>query len=103
MFRFDNQRVLIVGGSSGIGLAAAAGFAEAGASVTIASRNLDRLQKAADQLGRGVQTAQLDVMDDRAVEHFFATGSPWRHVVSADRASSSALSGSSRSLTPMQP
>ncbi len=81
MFRFDNQRVLIVGGSSGIGLAAAAGFAEAGASVTIASRNLDRLQKAADQLGRGVQTAQLDVMDDRAVEHFFATGSPWRHVV----------------------
>ena len=37
MFRFDNQRVLIVGGSSGIGFAAAAGFAEAGASVTIAA------------------------------------------------------------------
>ena len=50
MFRFDNQRVLIVGGSSGIGFAAAAGFAEAGASVTIAARNLERLKQAAAKL-----------------------------------------------------
>jgi NAD(P)-dependent dehydrogenase (short-subunit alcohol dehydrogenase family) len=81
MFRFDNQRVLIVGGSSGIGFAAAAGFAGAGASVIIAARNLERLQKAAAQLGHGVQPAQLDVMDDKAVERFFGTGEPWRHVV----------------------
>jgi NAD(P)-dependent dehydrogenase (short-subunit alcohol dehydrogenase family) len=81
MFRFDNQRVLIVGGSSGIGRAAAAGFAEAGASVTIAARNLERLRKTADELGHGVQTAQLDVMDEKAVERFFGIGAPWRHVV----------------------
>jgi NAD(P)-dependent dehydrogenase (short-subunit alcohol dehydrogenase family) len=81
MFRFDHQRVLIVGGSSGIGLAAAAGFAEAGASVTIAARNFERLQKAAGQLGHRVQTAQLDVMDEKAMERFFGTGAAWRHVV----------------------
>lgn len=81
MFRFDNQRVLIVGGSSGIGFAAAAGFAEAGASVTIAARNLERLKQAAAKLGRGVQAAQLDVTDDKAVEQFFEREAPWRHVV----------------------
>ncbi len=93
MFRFDNQRVLIVGGSSGIGLAAAAGFAKAGASVTIAARNLERLQKAAAQLGHRVQTAQLDVMDEKAVEKFFGSGEPWRHVV---------VSGSSVKIGPVR-
>jgi NAD(P)-dependent dehydrogenase (short-subunit alcohol dehydrogenase family) len=93
MFRFDNQRVLIVGGSSGIGLAVAAGFAKAGASVTIASRNLERLAHAAATLGHGVQTAQLDVMDDKAVEKFFETGERWRHVV---------VSGSSIKLGPVR-
>jgi NAD(P)-dependent dehydrogenase (short-subunit alcohol dehydrogenase family) len=81
MFRFDKQRVLIVGGSSGIGLAAAKGFAEAGASVTIAARNLERLKQAEAKLGHGVQTAQLDVTDDKAVEKFFETAASWRHVV----------------------
>jgi NAD(P)-dependent dehydrogenase (short-subunit alcohol dehydrogenase family) len=93
MFRFDNQRVLIVGGSSGIGLAAAAGFAKAGASVTIAARNLERLANAATTLGHGVQTARLDVMDDKAVEKFFEMGEPWRHVV---------VSGSSVKLGPVR-
>jgi NAD(P)-dependent dehydrogenase (short-subunit alcohol dehydrogenase family) len=81
MFRFDNQRVLIVGGSSGIGYAAAAGFAEAGASVTIAARNLERLKQAASKLGRGVQAVQLDVMDEKAIEQFFEREALWRHVV----------------------
>jgi NAD(P)-dependent dehydrogenase (short-subunit alcohol dehydrogenase family) len=81
MFRFDNQRVLIVGGSSGIGFAAAAGFAEAGASVTIAARNLERLKQAAARLARRVQALVLDVTSDKAVEQFFQTGAPWRHIV----------------------
>jgi NAD(P)-dependent dehydrogenase (short-subunit alcohol dehydrogenase family) len=75
MFWFDNQRVLIVGGSSRIGFAAAAGFAEARASVTISARNLERPKHAAAQLGRGVQAAQLDVTGDKAVEQFFERGS----------------------------
>ena len=65
-----------MGGSSGIGFAAAAGFAEAGASVTIAARNLQRLKEAAAKLGRGVQAAQLDVTDDKAVEQFFEREAP---------------------------
>jgi hypothetical protein len=49
--------------------------------VTITARNLERLKQAAAKLGRGVQAAQLDVTDDKAVEQFFEREAPWRHVV----------------------
>lgn len=40
---FNDQRVLVVGGSSGIGAAAARAFAALGADVTIASRDANKL------------------------------------------------------------
>ena len=43
MRSLDNQRVLVIGGSSGIGLAIAAATSDTGASVTTASRNKERL------------------------------------------------------------
>ena len=48
--------------------------------MTIAARNLERVKQAAAKLG-GVQAAQLDVTDDKAVEQFFEREAPWRHVV----------------------
>lgn len=81
MFDFKGQRVLIVGGSSGIGLATAATFAAAGAHVVIASRSAERCRLAAGSIGPIVSTATLDVTDDAAVEAFFAEGEPWHHVV----------------------
>ena len=39
----DDQRILVIGGSSGIGFAIAAATADAGASVKIASRNQEKL------------------------------------------------------------
>ncbi|WP_258315083.1 SDR family NAD(P)-dependent oxidoreductase [Klebsiella variicola] len=38
--RFTDKKILIIGGSSGIGEATARAFAEAGGHVTIASRNM---------------------------------------------------------------
>jgi NAD(P)-dependent dehydrogenase (short-subunit alcohol dehydrogenase family) len=49
--KLNNTGVLLLGGSSGIGLAAAAAAVEAGASVTIASRSQSKLDAAHAELG----------------------------------------------------
>ncbi|CPR19715.1 SDR family NAD(P)-dependent oxidoreductase [Brenneria goodwinii] len=48
--RLSEQKVLVVGGSSGLGLAIAKAFAEEGADVTIASRNQAKLDAAAAEI-----------------------------------------------------
>lgn len=84
MNRLDKQAVLVVGGSSGIGLATATLFAQEGAQVTIASRDGEKLKKAADQIrqhaGRTADIAVLDTTDDRAVESYLAGAGPFDHV-----------------------
>ena len=50
-FRLDGQTALVIGGTSGIGKAIAAGFIEAGAHVVVAGKNREKLQKAMDELG----------------------------------------------------
>lgn len=80
------SNILIVGGSSGIGLATAMMAANNGAAVTIASRSSQRLSAASKSLPRGVTTKVLDVTDATAVEGFFAGGTIWDHVVVAGSA-----------------
>jgi NAD(P)-dependent dehydrogenase (short-subunit alcohol dehydrogenase family) len=76
-----NQRILIIGGSSGIGLATAVGAIAAGATVTIASRNQEKLDAAAATLGDVARTALLDTGDNALVEKFFQQEEPWDHIV----------------------
>jgi len=64
-------RVVVVGGSSGIGLETARLALAAGASVTIAGRSEDRLRRAAADLGGAVRSAVADVTDDAAVQALF--------------------------------
>lgn len=82
---FSSRRVLVVGGSSGIGLAAARAFAAHGADVTIASRNADKVAAAvatASQGAKGViKGATLDTTNDEDVARFFAQAEPWDHIV----------------------
>ncbi|QWT21271.1 SDR family oxidoreductase [Bacillus sp. NP157] len=80
MHTFTDQNVLVVGGSSGIGLATAQAFAAAGAKVTIASRSAGKLAEAAEAIGHGVKTVVLDTADNAAVEAL-AGGQTWDHVV----------------------
>lgn len=80
MTSLTNQRVLVVGGSSGIGYAVAEQALAAGAKVTIASRSEQKLAEAAAALG-DVETAVLDTGDESAVESFFAGSDAWDHVV----------------------
>ncbi|AWP81502.1 oxidoreductase, short chain dehydrogenase/reductase family protein [Bordetella bronchiseptica MBORD635] len=79
MFRFPDQRVLVVGGSSGIGLAAAAAFAQAGARVTIAARDPQRLRTAAEAADCDARV--LDATRDADVAAFAAEHPAWDHVV----------------------
>jgi NAD(P)-dependent dehydrogenase (short-subunit alcohol dehydrogenase family) len=65
------DRVVVVGGSSGIGLETARLALAAGASVTIAGRSEDRLRRAAADLGGAVRSAVADVTDDSAVQALF--------------------------------
>lgn len=75
------RRLLIVGGSSGIGLATAALAAAHGAIVTVAGRNARRAAEAAANIGQGTTSAALDMTDESAVEAFFADHPPFDHIV----------------------
>ena len=81
MQSLSNQRVLVIGGSSGIGFSTAAAAVDAGAAVTIASRNQKKLDSAAAKLGSSVKIRVLDIGDDNLLEHFFQQEQPWDHVV----------------------
>jgi NAD(P)-dependent dehydrogenase (short-subunit alcohol dehydrogenase family) len=77
---------LVVGGSSGIGLATAALAAREGAQVTIVSRSPDRLAGAKRTLPANVSTYALDATDADGVRRFFEDGRVWDHVVVAGSA-----------------
>ena len=81
MNTLKEQRVLIVGGSSGIGFETAAAAGSAGASVTIAARSEIKLKAAAEKLGDSVETEVLNTNDNVAIERFFAQDEPWDHIV----------------------
>lgn len=76
----EGARILVVGGGSGIGFAAAQAAKAEGAAVTIASTNAEKLQSAAERLG-GAKTAVLDITDEPAVAEFFAGSSSFDHIV----------------------
>ncbi len=76
-----NKRVVILGGSSGIGLAVAKQAASQGAELVIASSNAERVQKAVEKLGGNAQGHTLDLTDESAVENFFAKLGAFDHLV----------------------
>jgi gluconate 5-dehydrogenase len=63
LFSVTDQIVLVSGGSRGIGLALAQGFAERGAQVILAGRELGTLEAAARGLARGKHPAHTLVCD----------------------------------------
>jgi NAD(P)-dependent dehydrogenase (short-subunit alcohol dehydrogenase family) len=73
------KKVVVVGGSSGIGLSTAELAKREGADVVIASRNAERLNAAAAQLGATAIPA--DVTSDESVASLFRDCGPVDHVV----------------------
>lgn len=67
-----NQRIVIIGGSSGIGLATAKQAVEQGAAVIIAGRSQDKLEKAQHLLGfDSVEIHSLDNQNEQDLKDFF--------------------------------
>jgi NAD(P)-dependent dehydrogenase (short-subunit alcohol dehydrogenase family) len=73
------KKVVVVGGSSGIGLATAELAKSEGAVVTIASRNAERLKVVAQKCGATAIPA--DVTSDESVANLFRSCGPVDHVV----------------------
>ena len=68
---FENKVALVTGAASGLGLATAKAFAEAGASVVLADWNEKEVQAAAKNLankGHKTLAVHCDVSDDALVE-----------------------------------
>ncbi|MGF6887131.1 NAD(P)-dependent dehydrogenase (short-subunit alcohol dehydrogenase family) [Nocardia sp. GAS34] len=76
-----DKRVLVIGGTSGIGLAVAAGAAERGARVTVASSSPGKVTAARKLLPDSVDARELDVTDEAAVVAFAAAIGTLDHLV----------------------
>jgi NAD(P)-dependent dehydrogenase (short-subunit alcohol dehydrogenase family) len=67
MASLDATRVLVTGGTSGLGRAMAEALVSAGARVALTSRELERAEAVAAELGAGAVGVELDVRDATSV------------------------------------
>ncbi len=85
MGTLSGKRVVVIGGSAGMGYAIAEAAVEADAEVVIASRTADRLSRAAGQLDalgkQSVTTCMLHVEDRSTVAEMLADHAPIDHLV----------------------
>ncbi|MFO0997713.1 MAG: SDR family oxidoreductase [Alphaproteobacteria bacterium] len=81
----NGKKVVVIGGSAGIGFASAAHAIRAGAAVAISARGEERLARAARSLGEiaGAPVAHevLDMRDRRAVAGYLARQAPIDHLL----------------------
>jgi NAD(P)-dependent dehydrogenase (short-subunit alcohol dehydrogenase family) len=68
---FKDKKIVIIGGSSGIGLAVAKAAINEGAKVIIASRSAEKLAKAKRELNNSTETFQLDLLREKTIKAFF--------------------------------
>jgi len=75
------KRVLILGGTSGIGLAVAKAAKAEGSDVVVVSSNQSRVDFALTLLGEGTEGYVTNLSDERAVETLFGKMGPFDHLV----------------------
>ena len=72
MFTLNGQIAVVIGGAGGLGESCAAALAEQGATVVIASRGLEKLQRVAEKIksktNSEVSAMQVDVTDEASVD-----------------------------------
>lgn len=81
MSALAGKRVVVLGGSEGIGLATASAAIAEGASVVIASRSEEKLTRAAAELGPGARGVATDLAREEDVKRLFDAVGPFDHLV----------------------
>jgi NAD(P)-dependent dehydrogenase (short-subunit alcohol dehydrogenase family) len=81
MLELQGQRVVLLGGSAGLGLAAARLLGEAGAEIVIASRSSDRVEAALAELPTSAVGHVVDVNSEDAVQRLFSDLGRFDHLV----------------------
>ncbi len=74
------KRLVIIGGSSGMGLATAKAAAAQGARMVIAGRSREKLDKAKGEIGGPVEALTLDISNETQVQAFFAQVGEFDHL-----------------------
>lgn len=77
----QNRKIIILGGTSGIGLAVAKAAAAEGARIVVASSNPARVADALATLGGSAGGQSLDLTDEKSVKAFFEETGPFDHLV----------------------
>ena len=77
----ENKKVVIIGGSSGIGLATAKAAVSEGASVVIESRSEEKLNSARTEIGSNCEVLPLDFTREDSVKNFFDQSGEIDHLV----------------------
>jgi NAD(P)-dependent dehydrogenase (short-subunit alcohol dehydrogenase family) len=76
-----NKRIVVLGGTSGIGLAVAEAAANAGATVLVVSSRQANVAAALARLPAGAEGEAVDLLDEAAVRGFFGRIGPFDHLV----------------------
>jgi NAD(P)-dependent dehydrogenase (short-subunit alcohol dehydrogenase family) len=76
-----NKKVVVVGGSSGIGLSTAKLACQEGAEVIIIGRTLEKLQKAQLEIGEAVQFFAADMQKENQMQQLFSQIGAFDHLV----------------------
>jgi NAD(P)-dependent dehydrogenase (short-subunit alcohol dehydrogenase family) len=78
---FNDQHIVLLGGTSGLGLATARAAADAGARVTVVSSREARVDAALAQLPESADGRVADLADEGAVRDLFVAVGPFDHLV----------------------
>lgn len=76
-----NKKIIIVGGSSGIGLQLASDLISQHAEVIIASRSVEKLERVAHRFSNNVTCCQLDASNEASVKQFFVEVGNFDHLI----------------------
>lgn len=85
------QRVVVIGGSAGIGRAVAELAAGVGAEVVLVGRDLAAARAAAETIGPAATARQLDVRQEATLPGFFRSVGPFHHLAITAHESSTRL------------